>query len=60
MAFERRPLDGSGLRRRLLLSLVIAAVTVVLIAAAAVAFHWTLVAGPSFDLTTDPAGGLPF
>ena len=60
MAFERRPLDGSGLRRRLLLSLVIAAVTVVLIAAAAVAFDWTLAAGPSFDLTADPAGALPF
>ena len=60
MAFERRPLDGAGPRRRLLPSLMVAAVAVVLIVAAAVAFDWTLVAGPSFDLTTDPAGGLPF
>ncbi len=60
MAFEDRPLEGAGLRRRLLLGLVIAAVAIVLIAAAAVAFDWTLAAGPSFNLTTDPAGELPF
>ena len=60
MTFERRPLDRAELRRRLLLSLVIAAVAIVLIAVAAVALDWTLAAGPSFDLTTDPAGVLPF
>jgi hypothetical protein len=60
MAFERRPFDGAGLSRRLLLTLAIAAVAVVLVAAAAVAFDWTLAAGPSFDLTVDPAGALPF
>jgi hypothetical protein len=60
MTFGHRPLEGAQLRHRLLLSLVIAAVAIVLIAVAAVAFDWTLAAGPSFDLTTDPAGGLPF
>jgi hypothetical protein len=60
MASERRPFDRAELRRRLLLSLVIAAVAIVFVAAAAVAFDWTLAAGPSFDLTTDPAGILPF
>jgi hypothetical protein len=60
MAFERRSLDGTELRRWFLLSLVVAAVAIVLIAVAAVALDWTLVAGPSFELTTDPAGTLPF
>ena len=60
MQLEHRPRERAELRRRLLLSLVIAAVAVVLIAAAAVAFDWTLAAGPSFDLTADPAGALPF
>lgn len=60
MTIDRKSLGDAELRRRLLFSRVIAVVAVVLIAAAAVAFDWTLVAGPSFDLTTDPGSGLPF
>jgi hypothetical protein len=53
-------MERAGLRRRLLLTLVVAAVVVALVVAAAVAFDWTLAGAPSFDLTTDPAGKLPF
>jgi hypothetical protein len=60
MSVEHRPLERADLRRRLPLSLVIVAIAVVLVVVAAVALDWTLVAGPSFDLTTDPVGDLPF
>ena len=47
---------AAGLMRLTLVTLVVVAVVI----AAAVAFGWTLPAGPSFELTPDPAGDLPF
>ncbi len=60
MALESRHEERAELGRRLLLLLLITAVVIAVVIAAGVAFGWTLTGGPSFDITTDPAGDLPF
>lgn len=45
-----------GLARVAIVALIVLAIVI----AAGVAFGWTLPAGPSFEITPDPAGDLPF
>jgi hypothetical protein len=45
-----------GLARAAVVALIVLAVVI----AASIAFGWTLTEGPVLDLTTDPAGELPF
>lgn len=60
MGFGREPVDVAALLDQLVcvMSVVLAVVAVIL--AAAVELHWTPVCAPAMDLTTDPAGHLPF
>jgi hypothetical protein len=60
VALDRRHEERAELGRTLLLLLLIAAVVIAVVMAAGVAFGWTLTEAPSFDITTDPAGALPF
>lgn len=57
-AFDRTP--RRQLEMQLLRVLLIGLIAVAIVLAASAAFGWTLSAGPSFDLTTNPGAELPF
>jgi hypothetical protein len=60
MTLERSLVERAELRRKLLMVLLAVIVGAALVAGASLLFGWTLVPGPDFTITTDPAGALPF